>query len=198
MTLPHLIGASIENAPIELLAFAQQNGAREVYFVDDKDKCKRSIRHNDKIWINTRCTFWDAMIPPPFCCHDVYDAILLRFLHEVGHVFLKHPGDPGLRSTVAGLQLPYKKDFFQETFTGPEGEAWEFALGIRKQDHHTFMLMHDACNKWYQQHNYETKDWDEEAKNMWLRVQGQPLVEAIFSLPDWVVARFGVLLPDHV
>lgn len=181
----------MEFAPLEIINYAKSKGATNVYFVDDKNKCKRSIRYLTNIWINTRCTFWDAMIQPPFSCRTAHEAILMRFLHEVGHISLNHPGDNGLVSTTNGLIVPKIRDIYTDAFSSYEGEAWEFALKTRKIDTVTYNSLLETCHDWYVKHKYKEKDWEDNNEAMWLRIQKFRLVEAHFNIPDWVISRYG-------
>src|SRR5687767_6800702 len=94
MTLPsRLVGASMEPAPRVFQEFAARHGVRATYFVDDRERCRSSLRDLDEIYINTRGSGWGPYIVGPIHAASMPDTIVLRFLHEVGHVHLGHPGN---------------------------------------------------------------------------------------------------------
>jgi hypothetical protein len=152
MTVPsRLAGAAMEPAPDAFQAFATRHGVRATYFVDDRERCTSSLRDGDEIYINTRGSGWAAYIASPLHAASVPETIVLRFLHEVGHVHLKHPGNHLL--AALGLARP-------GPFEGHEGEAWQFALEVRnhKDDYRRLLA---AATEWYGAHLFAAKDWEE-------------------------------------
>jgi hypothetical protein len=99
----HLKGASMFEPPKELLDFAHDHGAEYVVLVDDKDRCNTSVRADRWLFINTRGTYWDNLILPPWNASTYSEAIILRFLHELGHASFNHKGDKALISLPGGL-----------------------------------------------------------------------------------------------
>lgn len=153
MTLPgKLAGAAMEPAPGAFQAFAKRHGVRAAYFVDDRERCSSSLRDRDEIYINTRASGWAAYIAPPLRAASVPETIVLRFLHEVGHVHLGHPGNHLL--VALGLPRP-------GPFEGHEGEAWQFALEVRDHREDDYRTLLAAATRWYQAHRFAGKDWEE-------------------------------------
>jgi hypothetical protein len=186
----HLAGSRMELAPRDLCEFACRHGVAAVFFVDDAARCRNSVRADSDIFINARCTFWANMIPPPFSCQDAAEAVLLRALHEIGHVKYEHIGDAALESTPSGLSIERTGTFFERTFMGQEGAAWKFALRLRADDPEEYARLHDACSRWLADHDYADMDWDPSARDQWRRIRGIDLTKETFSLPDWVKLGF--------
>ena len=88
---PLLRGAKCFYAPKGLADFAIANGANHVIFVDDQQKCDRSICQNRDIFVNSRVTYWATYMLPPWLCQCPAEVILQRTLHEIGHIVLQHP-----------------------------------------------------------------------------------------------------------
>ena len=152
MTLPgRLAGAAMEPAPDVFQAFAARHGVRATYFVDDRERCNASVRDGDDIYVNTRGSGWGTYVAPPLHAASVPETIVLRFLHEVGHVHLKHPGN----HLLVALGLPRAGPF-----EGQEGEAWQFALEVRNHEDDYQRLL-AAATQWYQAHPFAGKDWEE-------------------------------------
>ncbi len=193
----HLQGASVEPAPDQFIDVAAKYEGEDVWFVDDLKKCNNSIRYGKVIYVNTRCTYWDTMIPSPIWCRDACEAIVLRFLHELGHVHQGHIGDPGLVSTSHGLEIGRTRDFLSENFRGTEGKAWEFALDIRKNHRDEFLHLLSSCRDWYGKHDFKDKDWDDDREDQWQRYNAGSVQED-FPIPVWVEDRFGKYKPNGI
>ncbi len=196
---PHLQNSWMERAPQEFINFCLKYGVEDIYFVDDSVKCKNSIRLEKVIYVNTRGTYWANMIYPPMWCRDVYEAVVLRFLHEIGHIYSGHYGDPSLIFSPHGLFIPRHQDFFGETLGGNEGEAWEFALSIRKKQSKEFSNLYLAFKSWYSNHEFKDKDWDEDSESQWRRIHNRELSQESFrNIPNWVFEKFGKYKPNEV
>ena len=187
----HLQDAWMERSPQEFINFAFKYKVEDVYFVDDLIKCKNSIRFEKVIYVNTRGTYWANMIYPPMWCQDICESIVMRFIHEVGHVYHGHSGDPMLVSTTYGLYIPKLQDWFKETLSGNEGVAWEFALSIRKKHCDEFSKLYLSYKKWYSNHEFKDIDWDDDGESQWRRIHNRELSQESFRIiPDWVKEKF--------
>lgn len=172
---PHLQGAKACTAPDAIIQFARDNGGRHVLFVDDKEKCKRSIRSFDDVYINTRATFWEGMIQPPWLCRSPSEAILQRFLHEIGHIVDKSPGDPALISTKTGLIFNNPNGLWGALLDLREKAAWDFAFTVRDRSPVKYRQLLSTIEEWYSTHQYKEKDWDDSPEQQWRRIMGQEL-----------------------
>ena len=167
MTLPgRLAGAATEPAPGVFQEFAARHGVRATYFVDDRERCTSSLRDGDHIYINTRGSGWGAYIAPPLHAASVPETIVLRFLHEVGHVHLKHSGNHLLEALGLARRGP---------FEGHEGEAWRFAFGIRERGADDFQRLRAAATEWYHAHVFAGRDWDESPEKQYARHFGREM-----------------------
>jgi hypothetical protein len=194
----HLEGAKMFEPPEKLKQICHNWGVSDVQFVDDAIKCVRSFRSDSNIFINIRGTTWDAMILPPWCCKTYPEAIVMRMLHEIGHIARKHQGDPNLRSTTNGLILSKQDSSFESFLKGDEGEAWRFALEIRKKQRPLFIELVDLFEHWTGTHVFENKCWDDNASHMWKRKVGMPLRKTVVELPRWVKSEFNEFLPARL
>lgn len=171
----HLQGAVVFAAQDVVAQFARDNGGRHVLFVDDRDKCKRSIRSFADIFVNTRATFWDGMIQPPWLCQSPAEAIVQRFLHEVGHIVDQSPGDPSLVSTSSGLIFANPNGLWGALLDPREKAAWDFAFTTRDRSQSIYRQLLRAVEVWYASHQYQGKDWDDSSQDQWRRIMGQEL-----------------------
>jgi len=193
----HLQDAWMERSPQEFIIFGLKYGVEDTYFVDDPIKCKNSMRLEKVIFVNTRGTTWDAMIIPPWWCKDICEVIVMRFIHEVGHVYRGHSGDLTLVLTPNGLHIPRSQDLFKDVLGGNEGEAWEFALSIRKKHCDEFSRLYLSYKNWYFNHEFKYKDWDNDGESQWRRINNRELSQESFrSIPGWVKEKFYKYKPD--
>ncbi len=187
----HLRGAAIYQAPDALVEFARDYGALTVAFVDDTARCDRSFRRQKDIFVNTRATFWDSVIIGPWLCRSPAEAILLRFLHELGHISLGHPGDSSIASTPSGLTIQKPANLWA-AFAGTEGDAWLFALRLRDSHPVRYSSLLQSVTRWYQSHSYSGKDWAESPKAQWEAKAGSPFPDDLWQFtPKWVMERLA-------
>ena len=187
---PHLRGAKCFEAPEPARYFAEGYGVQNVVFVDDEVKCKRSVRQECNIFINTRCTYWGAMILPPWLCKSPPEAILQRLLHEVAHVALKHPPDKGVVSSIAGLTIQQSSSPW-DALRGQEAECWKWVLGLRKANSGKYELLKSAIEGWYSAHTHEHKDWSDLPEAQWAKFNKGTLPPDLWlSVPQWVRDEF--------
>ncbi len=185
----HLRGANAFPAPTALAEFAAKNGGRHILFIDDKIKCDRSIRSWGDIFINTRATYWDAMIQPPWQCKSPAEAILQRFLHELGHIVDRSPGDSSLVSTRDGLIITKPNGIWAALVEPKEKVAWDFAFTVRDRTPEIYRHLLESVEKWYASHQYSEKDWDDLPGTQWKRITGQNLPADPWSLVPEAIRR---------
>lgn len=186
---PHLAGANHYLAPKTIKKFANKYGVKNVVFIDDSIKCKRSVRLNENIFINVRATYWDAMILPPWNCISPEEAILQRILHEIGHVYFNHSGDKNLESKTTGLE--FKRGDIWDVLRGNEKEVWDFCFDIRKTKNKQYNRLLQTISKWYNKHNYTAKDWTETPAKQWKEKSGNELPDDLWQfLPKWIVDEY--------
>lgn len=183
-------------APEALCDFARHFGATHVMFVDDAVRCQNSIRADSDIFVNTRCTTWARMTSAPLWCQSAQEAILLRLLHEIGHIHCGHTGARDIRSTAAGLNIDRSDDPFTQNFGGAEGEAWEFALSVRRDEPAAFAGLLEVIRQWYAGHSFSQQDWAEDQQQQLLRTNGTPLGLTPLPVPDWLMARYASYRPQ--
>jgi hypothetical protein len=187
---PHLIGANCYKPPSLLSHYAERYGVVNIVFIDDELKGERSFRQEENIFINTRCTYWDAMILPPWLCKRPGEIILLRFLHEVGHVALKHPPDIGISSTPNGL-IVQRLSSIWDALRDQEGECWKWVFCERKAKRSEYRILKSAIEDWYSGHTYEHKDWHDSPEAQWAKVKNESLPSDLWQgVPSWVRYEF--------
>ncbi|MGI6455341.1 MAG: hypothetical protein ACOX5R_06910 [bacterium] len=188
---PHLRGAKAYNPPTRVVDFARKYGVEKMVFVDDHKKCDRSLRRGNDIFINTRTSFWDSMLIKPWHCSTPSEAILQRVLHEIGHVFFNHSGDPDIKSTANGLVLDPLEDEW-DSLRGKEGEAWRFCFYIRDQKPEEYQTLLNEIEEWYKTHQYEKKDWLDTPAAQWKRWYKEDLHTDLWKgVPTWVRTEFA-------
>ena len=187
---PHLRGATSYEASAAVIAFAKSNGARNVVFVEDQEKCGRSVQQNRDIFVNVRATYWDANMLPPWLCRSPAEAILQRFLHELGHITHHHHGTPGIESTQSGLILPPTKDPW-DALRNEEEDCWHFVFRIRSSSNETYQALLADVRRWYESHSYSNKDWDDTPEAQWKRKNESDFPKGPWLIvPAWVREKF--------
>lgn len=186
---PHLKGTNYYTPPTAISSFANKYGVENVVFIDDVEKCKRSIRLNENIFINVRATYWDAMILPPWNCNSPEEAILLRLLHEIGHVYFNHSGDKNLKSKTASLEIGRGDKW--DVLRGNEKEVWDFCFDLRETKSKKYNRLLKIISKWYNMHNYTAKDWFETPENQWKEKNGHEQPDDFWQfLPKWIADEY--------
>lgn len=187
----HLHSAVAFPAPNAIAQFAENTGGQNVLFIDDKAKCNRSIRWDTNIFINTRATYWKAMIQPPWQCKSPAEAILQRFLHEVGHIVDRSPGDPSLVSTQNGLIIGKTNGVWGALMEPREKVAWDFAFAVRDKTPAIYRQLLESVEKWYKSHEYQGKDWDDSPAIQWKRITGKQLPQDPWQLvPEAIRSQY--------
>ena len=188
---PHLNGVNFIEPPLEFTEYIVSfNKDIEVAFVDDKDKCNNSVRYLTSVYVNIRGTYWENLIYPPLGLNHFSEAIVMRFIHEIGHLILNHPTE-GLISNKDGLIINRSKGFWEFYLGGNEGDAWSFALKIRSENKIEYNKLVKSATNWLENHSYFEKDWDDDAASQWYRINKRKLSNEIFELPKWVVWKFN-------
>jgi hypothetical protein len=93
------------------------------------------------------------------------------------------------------LILSKQDSSFESLLKGDEGDAWRFALEIRKKEKAVFAELVDLFEKWVDTHVFENKCWDDSASNMWKRNVCMPLRKTVVEIPQWVKSEFNEYLP---
>jgi hypothetical protein len=148
-------------APEDWIKFASKYGIGPVWLVDDPS-LKRSIRVGKEIFVNIRGEFW-RNYKALFNAETYEESVVLKFLHEIGHIVRAHPGNPELKITSTGISEEFEKKVSQtplnEILNDPyEKEAWDFALEIRRNQPELFQKLLSAYKTWYQNYPY-AKNW---------------------------------------
>lgn len=89
------------------------------------------------------------MIQPPWFAKTYGQAILLRILHEVGHIVNQDLGD--LRPEDVGRVQSVKN--FTDALKGNEGAAWKFAFVFRHEHMEEFLKLSFICSEWSDTYN---------------------------------------------
>lgn len=194
---PHLKGASLYEPPEDFLTFAREYGVAYVVLVDDKDKCNRSIRADGWIFINVRGTFWDGLIIPPWNASTYAEAVILSYLHEIGHVALNHSRDNRIKSTPSGLIINTTQSLWVNTFDDKqEFDAWLFAFVAKHENPGEYDKLICAFQAWSLSHPFKDKDWEDTAELQFKKVMGKALDGYSFYVPSWVQERLRKYAPN--
>lgn len=184
---PNLEGIALLEPPVEVKEYCEPLQI-EVAFVDNLN-VETSLRYHSSIFVNTRGTFWANYITPPLNAKSFPEAVVLRLLHEVGHVVHQHPGDVQMQGKRAIIKR--KQNFWENAFTGTESEAWEYAFNVRKTESETYNKLLRSCNDWINQHIFADKDWDDTVQAQWRRYNNVELADHDFKVPMWVRHKFN-------
>jgi hypothetical protein len=139
-------------APEEWTKYALSYGIGPVWLVDDPS-LSRSIRWRKEVFVNIRGDFWRNYAI--FNAQTYEESIVLKFLHEIGHIVKEHKGDPKLKIEPGGICESFEKKVRQtpigDILEDPaEKEAWDFALDIRKNQPEIFQDLLAVYQRWYQ------------------------------------------------
>lgn len=185
MNIPeNLIDVELLVPPLEIVELASKFGVENVRFVDSA-KLSNSLRCNNDIFINVRGTYWANYISPPWNAKTFGEAILLRILHEIGHVVNKHTGENVIISKT-GMTVERKSDFWETAFTGQEEEAWSFAFGYRRDFKQDYLNYKVICDEWTETRVYTDKDWYDDAKSQFFLRHKKEIDKVLFNIPEWV------------
>lgn len=160
MEIPeHLVDMNMVDVPDEIKNFAAGSLGVNVFFVDDP-LCSNSVRCGRTVFVNTRGTYWANYIPPPIGASSFAEVIVLRLLHELGHVANNHPGDAVFDENGQLIRTPT-----DSPFQGREGEAWQYAFVLRDEQPQTYNQLLSSVDDWRSQHVFTSKDWDDDLES---------------------------------
>lgn len=131
--------------------YARSWGIGPVWLVDDT-RLPRSIRIGKEIYINIRREHWKNY-QELFNAQCYEESVVLKFLHEIGHIISKHKGDAELNILPTGINEKFEKKTRQtplrKILDDPyEKEAWDFALNVRKKEPESYQELLDSYKNW--------------------------------------------------
>ncbi|ETT49316.1 hypothetical protein BSK66_26590 [Paenibacillus odorifer] len=179
--------------PSEVVTLCKEYKVNNVFFVDNI-KHTNSLRdsEDDDVFINVRGTYWANYIEPPFNAKNLGETILLRLLHEIGHVINQHPAKY-VSSSSTGLKIDRENDNWISIFGEIEGEAWSFAFEFRRDKPDRYNNLAKLCEDWVRNHKYSKKDWLLNAEDQYRNIFHVNLSKKIFDIPDWVKEKYPYL-----
>lgn len=126
-----------------------------IWLVDDT-RLPRSVRIGKQIFINIRKEYWKNY-KELFNAQCYEESVVLKFLHEVGHIINKHKGDPELKISPTGINEKFEKKIKQtplkRILDDPyEKEAWDFALNVREKESELYQKLLDSYKDWYEKY----------------------------------------------
>jgi len=134
------------DVPDVIKEFAAGSLGVTVFFIDDQ-LCRNSVRCGRTVFINTRGTYWANYIPSPIGASSFADVIILRLLHELGHIASNHPGDAVFDEN--GQLVRNRTD---SPFQGREGEAWQYAFRLRNEQPQKYHQLLSSAKDWLSKH----------------------------------------------
>ncbi|MDD4780975.1 MAG: hypothetical protein PHT02_10325 [Tissierellia bacterium] len=160
MNIPSILAnAKLINPPYGIVEFCESvSPAICVYFYEDK--CvQQSYRFKNDIFINIKGTYWFNYVSPPYGAETFGEVIVLRILHELGHVQNNHAGT--LIDIGNKLQEVQDKNFVEKC----ENEAWKWALEFRYNNNLIYNKLVSICTEFSNTYQYVYKDWKDDYKN---------------------------------
>lgn len=155
----HLVDKKMVDVPKLITEYAASTVGATVFFVDDP-RCNNSVRFHRSVFINTRGTYWANYIASPIGASSFAEAIVLRLLHELGHIANNHPGDAVFDKSGQLVRSPS-----DHPFQGREGEAWQYAFNLRDQNRKIYDQLVSSVEQWLAKHKFEAKDWDDDLES---------------------------------
>lgn len=139
-------------APDRWSKYAINYGIGPAWLVDDPS-FPRSIRRHKEIFINIRGDYW-RNYKQMFNANNYEESIVLKFLHEIGHIIKDHLGNPDLIISHTGISEEFEEKVKQTPLNRilddlPEKEAWDFALEIRANNPDQYLELLQAYRDWY-------------------------------------------------
>lgn len=125
-------------------------------FLVHDPKLPRSIRRitPSQVYISIGGAYWKNYQWPPLHARSYEESILLKFLHELGHVYGSHQGTPGLTVDLKGISPEFEKKAKssspKEILEDPdEKSAWDYALSFRSNHPKEYESLLNAYSRWY-------------------------------------------------
>lgn len=160
MNIPSVLSnAKLINPPHRIVDFCKNiNLGINIYFYEDK-LVQQSYRFSNDIFINIKGTYWFNYVCPPYGAETFGEVIVLRILHELGHIQNNHTGF--LTDTGNTLQEVQDKNFIQKC----ENEAWKWALEFRYSNYLLYNQLVSICTDFSNTYQYVDKDWKDDYKS---------------------------------
>ncbi|MFC6674005.1 hypothetical protein [Marinobacterium aestuariivivens] len=150
MILETIKNSKMEIAPPLFQEFSSEHGGEAVYFIDDQ-AVERSYRHGLTIYVNVRAEYWRNYIQ--FGVESWEEAIVMKFLHEAGHIYCGHSGTLDEKGDGTSLSRGASKEYQDKC----EREAWQAAIAWKQS--RSFEDLVCAFKDWVSTHHYKNRTW---------------------------------------
>jgi len=147
-----LDGLNKSLAPKEWVEFAKKTNSHmgPIWLVDDPS-LPRSLRVDVQIFVNIGSAYWENYRLLGASSYE--EAVVFRFLHEIGHIASGHTGDPELEIGSKGIsgefQRRVRQTRIEDLLKDPhERQAWEYVRGIKRDRRQEFDCLLEAFKIW--------------------------------------------------
>lgn len=188
MNIPScLVNAKLIEPPNSIVYFCKSIKPEvKVLFYEDKN-IQRSYRYFDDIFINIKGTYWFNYVSPPYGAETFGEVILLRILHELGHIQNKHNGS--LVDNGATVEEIDDKEYIEKC----EDEAWKWALEFRYYNQERYHELVNICTKFSETYDYECKNWLDDYKSQLKYLNDIDYENACLTIKKEKMEYFGEL-----
>jgi len=146
-------------APQAWVEFAQGVDLRigPIWLVDDLS-LPRSLRHGEEIFVNIRKEYWQNY--RLLGAKSYEEAIVFKFLHEIGHMLAGHTGTPDLKIDSKGISEEFERKVRQtplgEIPKDPyEKRAWDYVRSVEDRQPKEFDRLLESFRVWYAQRDQD-------------------------------------------
>jgi hypothetical protein len=147
-------------APQAWVEFAREIDPRigPIWLVDDPS-LSRSLRDGGEIFVNTRSEYWEKYRSVGAASYE--EAVVFRFLHEIGHIVAGHTGTTDLQVDSKGISEEFERkirktslvDILKDPY---EKQAWDYVRSIKDNQPEKFGCLLESFKVWQRAHHETT------------------------------------------
>ena len=120
------------------------------WLVDDPS-LSRSLRDGGEIFVNTGSEYWENYRSMGAASYE--EAVVFRFLHEIGHIVLGHTGATHLQVDSKGISEEFERktretslvDSLKDSY---EKQAWDYVKNIKDNEPEKFGCLLESFKVW--------------------------------------------------
>jgi hypothetical protein len=139
-------------APQAWVEFAREIDSRigPIWLVDDPS-LSRSLRDGGEILVHTGSEYWENYRSVGAASYE--EAVVFRFLHEIGHIVAGHTGTTDLQVDSKGISDEFERKTRQTSLVDIlkdpyEKQAWNYVRNIKDNQSERFGLLLESFKVW--------------------------------------------------
>ena len=125
---------------------------------------QQSYKFDLDIFVNLQGTYWLNYTSFPYGASSFFEVVLLRFLHELGHIVCGHKGSLKI---IGNQEVPImgKSECLLH-----ENEAWKWTLSFRHERTEIYDALLSLCKNYVSHMQYQNRDWDDDFMSQFMRI----------------------------